>query len=148
MGEGLYYKRSRFSTRLQADRLYAASHFWLQQQPSGRWRIGLTKFAARMLGDIVDLGFEVEPGGAVQLGEAIGWLEGFKARTDLYAAASGHFAGGNPLFEESLDALDSDRYGAGWLYEVEGAPDPGAMAAEGYAALLDVTIDRMKESGY
>lgn len=148
MGADLYYKRSRFATRLQADRLYAASHFWLQQQSSGLWRIGLTKFAARMLGDIVDLGFEVETGASVEVGDAIGWLEGFKARTDLYAAARGRFVGGNPLFEQSLDALDSDRYGQGWVYEVDGEPDPGAMTAEGYAALLDQTIDRMKESGY
>lgn len=147
MGD-IYYKKSRFATRLQADRLYAPSHFWLQQQSSGRWRIGLTKFAARMLGDIVDLGFEVEPGGAVEVGDAIGWLEGFKARTDLYSAARGQFAGVNPIFEQSLDALENDRYGQGWLYEVEGDADPGALSAEGYAKLLDVTIDRMKESGY
>ena len=148
MGGDLYYKRSRFSTRLQTDRLYAASHFWLQQQLSGLWRVGLTKFASRMLGDIVDIGFETKPGEGVEVGDPIGWLEGFKARTDLYAAARGRFAGGNPLFETSLDVLDSDRYGQGWLYEVDGEPDPGAMTADAYAALLDQTIDRMREAGY
>jgi hypothetical protein len=41
--------------------------------------------------------------------------------------------------------LDSDRYGAGWLYAVEGAPDPGALDAGGYAAVLDATIDKMRD---
>ena len=80
----IYYKRSRFSTRLPWDRLYTASHFWVLEAEPGRWRVGLTKFAARMLGDIVDLEFEVPDGGAVGVGEVIGSLEGFKARTELY----------------------------------------------------------------
>ena len=55
----IHYKRSRFSTRLPWDRLYTASHFWVLEAEPGRWRVGLTKFAARMLGDVVDLEFEV-----------------------------------------------------------------------------------------
>lgn len=148
MADDLYYKRSRFATRLQTDRLYTASHYWVQQQPGGLWRIGLTKFAARMLGDIVDLGFDVVPRTDIAVGDGIGWLEGFKARTDLYSVAVGTFAGGNPLFEQSLEVLENDRYGAGWLYEIDGRPDSDAVEAAGYAALLDQTIDRMKESGY
>jgi glycine cleavage system H protein len=148
MAGDIYYKRSRFATRLQTDRLYTASHYWVQQQSTGVWRIGLTKFAARMLGEIVDLGFEVVPQSDIAVGDAIGWLEGFKARTDLYAVAGGTFARGNPAFADSLELLDSDRYGAGWLYEVDGQPDAAAMTAEGYAALLDQTIDRMREQGY
>jgi glycine cleavage system H protein len=140
----LYYKRSRFSTRLPWDRLYTASHFWVQEIDAGRWRVGLTKFAARMLGDIVDLDFELVEGHPVELGQVIGSLEGFKARTELYAVAHGRFAGVNPALEASLDALDSDRYGTGWLYVVEGAPDPEARDAGGYAAVLDATIDQMR----
>ena len=45
----IHYKRSRFSTRLPWDRLYTASHFWVFEAEPGRWRVGLTKFAARML---------------------------------------------------------------------------------------------------
>lgn len=141
----LYYKRSRFSTRLPWDRLYTASHFWAREVAPGQWRVGLTKFAARMLGDVVDLAFDVPEGHPVETGETIGSLEGFKARTELYSVMAGRFLGGNPGLADSLDALDRDRYGAGWLYLVEGAPDPDVRDAEAYAAILDATIDKMRE---
>jgi glycine cleavage system H protein len=141
----LYYKRSRFSTRLPWDRLYTASHFWVQEVSPGVWRVGLTKFAARMLGDVVDLEFETPEGAAVEVGQTIGSLEGFKARTELYSVMRGRFGGANPALAVSLDALDTDRYGAGWLYAVEGAPDPEARDAGAYAAVLDATIDRMRD---
>jgi glycine cleavage system H protein len=141
----LYYKRSRFSTRLPWDRLYTASHFWVLEVSPGVWRVGLTKFAARMLGDVVDIELEVPDGSAIEIGQTIGSLEGFKARTELYSVMSGRFAGANPALADSLDPLDSDRYGAGWLYAVEGTPDPDARDAGAYAAVLDATIDRMRE---
>ena len=98
-----------------------------------------------MLGDIVDLEFEVPTDDPVEVGQTIGSLEGFKARTELYSVMRGRFAGGNPALAESLDALDSDRYGAGWLYAVEGTPDLEARDAGGYASVLDATIDKMRE---
>jgi len=142
--EGVYYKRARFSTRLPADRLYTASHFWLIEREPGVWIVGLTKFAARMLGDVVDLGFDVAPGDEVTLGQTVGWLEGFKARTDLYTVVGGRFDGANPELEHDIDLIDRDRYGAGWLYAVEGTPDPNATGVTGYVAVLDATIDRMR----
>lgn len=143
MGE-IYYRRSRFSTRLMTDRLYTASHFWLQEQEPGTWRVGLTKFAARMLGDVVDVQIDVERGATVQLGEALGSFEGFKARSDLYSVVAGRFAGGNPALDLDVDIIDRDRYGVGWLYAVDGTPDPDARDAPGYVQWLDDVIDSMR----
>jgi glycine cleavage system H protein len=140
----IYYRRSRFSTRLMTDRLYTASHFWLQEQDPGVWRVGLTKFAARMLGDVVDVRIDVEADSTVRLGETVGWFEGFKARSDLYSVVAGRFAGGNPTLEQDVDIIDRDRYGAGWLYAVDGTPDPDARDASGYVRWLDDVIDRMR----
>jgi glycine cleavage system H protein len=142
--EELYYRRSLFRTRLLGDRLYTASHFWIQQQEPGLWRVGVTKFASRMLGDVVEIGFDVEPGARVNVGDAIGWFEGFKARSDLYCVASGEFAGGNPELVDRIALIDDDRYRRGWLYAVRGQPEPDAMDMHGYAALLDATIERMR----
>ena len=140
----IHYRRSRFSTRLAGDRLYTASHFWALESEPGVWRVGVTKFAARMLGDVVDIGFDSQPGAVVELGDAVGWFEGFKARTDLYSIVAGTFAGGNPELGQDIDIIDRDRYGRGWLYEVRGTPDTAACDAAGYAAILDATIDRMR----
>jgi glycine cleavage system H protein len=138
------YKRSRFSTRLPLDRRFTPSHFWLLQQGPGLWRVGLTKFATRMLGDLVEYGFEVKPGSAVSLGETIGWVEGFKATTDLFCVASGSFGQTNAQLEADATLLDSDPYGKGWLYTIEGEADPSAVDAQGYVALLDLAIDKIQ----
>src|SRR5262245_22616438 len=73
------YKRSRFSTRLPAGYLYTPSHYWLRQSEPGVWQIGFTKFASRMLGEIVEFDFKVPSGAPIETGQVIGWTEGFKA---------------------------------------------------------------------
>lgn len=142
-GEFLKYKRSRFTARLPLDRLYTPSHFWVQQQPDGTHRVGFTRFAKRMLGDIVELDFEVEPGSAVQLGQIIGWVEAFKAVADIYCVGTGTFLEANPAVASNPELIDKDPHGDGWLYRVEGDVDGEAVDAHGYAALLDEKIDQM-----
>lgn len=144
--EELYYRRLLFRTRLLSDRLYTSSHFWIQEQDTSVWRVGLTKFAARMLGDVVEIGFDRKEGDAIEIGDAIGWFEGFKARSDLYSVAGGTFLGSNPLLVDRIAVVDDDRYRRGWLYEVRGNREPDAMDMHAYAALLDATIDRMRQS--
>jgi glycine cleavage system H protein len=144
--EELFYRRVLFRTRLLADRLYTPSHFWIQQQAPDVWRVGLTKFASRMLGDIVEIAFDVKPGDNVRLGDSIGWFEGFKARSDLFSVADGDFLGSNPLLVDRIAVVDDDRYRRGWLYEVRGAREPNAMDMHAYATLLDETIDRLRQA--
>jgi glycine cleavage system H protein len=144
--EELLYRRILFRTRLLADRLYTPSHFWIQQQAPDVWRIGLTKFASRMLGDVVEIGFDAKEGDNVHIGDSIGWFEGFKARSDLFSVADGAFLGSNPLLVDRIAVVDDDRYRRGWLYEVRGAPEPNAMDMHAYATLLDETIDRLRQS--
>src|SRR6266496_2491807 len=69
----LHYKRSHFATQLPADYLYTASHAWIAAQGPGLWRVGLTKFATRMLGEMVDHGFEVEENTLLRPGQIVGW---------------------------------------------------------------------------
>lgn len=140
----ILYKRSRFQSRLPKGRRYTASHFWLSEQEPGLWRIGFTRFATRMLGEIVEHGFEIKPDQAVAVGQTIGWVEGFKALTDLYSVADGVFAAGNPLIEQDPTLIDKDPYGNGWLYLIRGTPDPNSVPVEGYIQLLDATIDKMQ----
>lgn len=139
----LRYRRSRFSTRLPLDRLYTPSHYWLREDEPGVWTVGFTRFATRMLGDFVELEFQVRPGEPVQVGQNIGWVEGFKAVTEMYCAAAGEFAGGNPALEQDITLPDTDGYSEGWLYRVRGTPEPAAVDAQGYVAVLDAIIDRM-----
>jgi glycine cleavage system H protein len=99
-----------------------------------------------MLGDVVEIGWDVAEGAAVAVGDSIGWFEGFKARSDLYCVAAGVFAGTNPELVDRIALIDDDRYRRGWVYAVRGRPEPKAMDMHGYAALLDGTIERMKNT--
>lgn len=144
--EIIRYKRSRFSTRLPVARLYTRSHYWLREDKAGGWRIGLTKFATRMLGDLVEFELSVGAGDPVEVGDKIGWIEGFKAVSDLYAVAKGSFAGGNDALSRDITLLESDPYGEGWLYRIEGEPEPGGLSAQDYIHVLDATIEKMLAS--
>ncbi len=141
--ESLLYKRSRFSTRLPVGRLYSPSHCWLEAQADGAWRVGLTKFATRILGEPVEIDFDVEVQTPIRAGTIVGWIEGFKAVTDLYSPLGGNFSGRNPGLDEDLEAVQRDPYGNGWLYLVEGTPPEDCVDAEGYVAILDGAIDKM-----
>ena len=141
----LHYKRSHFVTQLPLDYLYSPSHCWIARQEDDLWRIGLSKFAVRMLGEMVDHGFEVEPGKPVRSGQVIGWIEGFKAISDLYCIAEGTFAGPNPLLKEQITVVNKDPYGNGWIYVIKGSPDMKCVDVQGYWAILDKTIDKILE---
>jgi glycine cleavage system H protein len=139
--ETLFYKRSHFVTHLPVGFLYTRSHFWLEQQAGGEWRIGLTKFATRMLGEMVDHGFEVEADANVSVGQIVGWVEGFKAISDVYCVAAGTFLGGNAALREKISLIDKQPYGEGWLYAVRGASDEKCLDVHGYRDHLDRAID-------
>ncbi len=139
------YKRSRFTTHLPVDFLFTPSHAWLQSLGDGRWRVGITKFATRMLGDMVDCGWEIQPAAKVECGQILGWLEGFKAISDVYCVVEGDFTGINALLKKNITVINKKPYSDGWLYEASGQPDSRAMEVTPYMALLDKTIDKILE---
>jgi glycine cleavage system H protein len=141
----LPYKRARFSSRLPGDRLYTASHCWLEKTSDGAWKVGFTKFATRMLGELVEHEFETASGDPIQLGQVIGWVEGFKAVADLFCIGTGSFASANDELAANPDLIRRDPYGKGWLYSFTGEPDPNAVDVNGYADFLDLAIDRILE---
>lgn len=141
----LHYQRSRFVTELPVAFRYSPSHYWLAPQADAVWRVGLTKFATRMLGEMVEHGFEVAPGAAVSSGQVLGWVEGFKAISDVFCVATGRFLGVNPALKERITLVNKDPYGAGWLYEVRGSPDAQCCDVHAYRELLDKTIDKILE---
>lgn len=141
--ETIFYRRSRFATRLPVDRIYTPAHYWLLEEDPGVWRVGLTGFATRMLGDLVEFELSAKPGAAIAVGETIGWLEGFKAVADLYSVAGGECLGGNPELARDITLIEADPYRAGWLYRVRGEAAEGHLDVHGYVAVLDATVDRM-----
>jgi len=138
------YQRERFVTHLPEHYLYHPAHYWMASQADGVWRVGLTKFAARMLGEMVDHAFSAAADALVQPGQLIGWIEGFKAVSDVYCIAEGRFVGANAALDDQSQLLDKDPYGAGWLYAVQGRPDPQCVDVHAYQRILDEVIDRLR----
>ncbi len=107
------------------------------------WRVGLTKFATRMLGEAVEMDFETKSGASVEPGQVVGWLEGFKAVTDLFAPLRGRFEGANDALAKDMELLTRDPYDRGWLFRMSGEPGEQCLDVDGYVSTLDVTIDKM-----
>jgi glycine cleavage system H protein len=147
-GETILYKRERFITRLPIERRYTAAHYWLLEEANGIWRVGFTKFATRMLGDLVEYDFCVNPGMPVTVGQEIGSIEGFKAMSSLFSTVEGEFLGAGSDLAADITLAESDPYGRGWLYRVKGRPDPASTDVHGYIAILDTTIDRLLAARY
>jgi glycine cleavage system H protein len=141
----VFYKRATFVTHLPEEHLYTQSHSWISAVAGAKdqWRVGYTKFALRMLGEIVDVQLEKKADEPVEPGDVIGTIEGFKALSDLFCVGRGRYLRGNPSLSGSLEALAERPYDEGWLYEFEGSPDSRAVDVNGYRNLLDATIDRM-----
>ena len=142
------YKHSRFSARFPDSFRYSRSHYWMAkiEGEDNLWRVGFTKFATRMLGELVDCDWKPAEGCPVAPGEIVGWVEGFKAASDVYCVMTGTFAGGNPYLKEDACIVRSDPYEQGWLYAVRGEPEEDSLDVQGYIEYLDGTIRRMAET--
>ena len=105
--------------------------------------MGFTKFATRMLGEIVDVQLDAKPDDAIASGDIIGSIEGFKAISDIYCVADGKFLAANPALKADIELVGREPYAGGWLYEFDGVPDAKCSDLASYRALLDATIDKM-----
>jgi glycine cleavage system H protein len=144
------YKHSRFTARFPETFRYSKSHYWMspvEDQP-GQWRVGFTKFATRMLGELVDCDWKVPLEGPVEPGQIIGWVEGFKAASDVFCVMNGQFAGGNDFLKQDACIVKTDPYEQGWLYAINGQPEAESLDVHGYIEHLDSIIKKMAEEGH
>jgi len=162
--ETVRFRHAHFSARFPVDCLYAPSHFWMRPVDGGPigdagtpdlistaprlWHVGFTKFATRMLGELVEMVLEVKPGQHVAGGDRLGTVEGFKAVSDLFCVVDGTLSAANPALTAEACLTHSDPYRAGWLYAVQGTPTLGHLDVHGYVALLTEQIDRLQASRY
>ena len=144
------FKHARFSARFPEGFRYSRSHYWMApvEGEENLWRVGFTKFATRMLGELVDCEWKTAEDAEVHPGDKIGWVEGFKAASDVYCVMDGHFAGGNAALKADACIVRSDPYEQGWLYAVRGQPEADSMDVHGYIEFLGAKIQRMAEEGH
>lgn len=123
------------------DLKYSSEHEWVRSpgESEGSVRIGITHYAQEALGDIVYAALP-ELGETLAAGSTVGELESTKSVSDLYAPVSGEVVARNESLDATPELVNSDPYGAGWLFEVR-ASDPAElealMDAEAYQSSLD-----------
>ena len=108
------------------DLKYTAEHEWVRTpgETAGSVRIGITDYAQDALGDIVYVQLP-EVGTSVTAGDAVGELESTKSVSDVYSPVTGEVVARNETLDATPELVNTDPYGAGWLFEVAVA-DGGA----------------------
>ncbi|WP_110205385.1 glycine cleavage system protein GcvH [Nocardioides daejeonensis] len=123
------------------DLSYTAEHEWVREpgEATGSVRIGITDYAQDALGDIVYVSLP-DVGRTVSAGEAVGELESTKSVSDVYVPIAGEVVALNTALEATPELVNTDPYGAGWLFELVPADRgelSGLMDANAYRASVD-----------
>ncbi|MDY6945935.1 MAG: glycine cleavage system protein GcvH [Pseudomonadota bacterium] len=103
---------------IPADLKYLDSHEWARVESDGTVTIGISDHAQGALGDLVFV--EVpEVGKALSKGGAAAVVESVKAASDVYSPVSGEVVAANDSLSGAPELVNSDPYGAGWLFRIK-----------------------------
>jgi len=96
---------------------YTDQHEWIRLDGEEA-TVGITKYAAESLGDVVFVelpasGKTVAAGGEAAVGESV------KAASDIYAPVGGTVTGANPVLEKEPSKVNEDPEGAGWFFKMK-----------------------------
>lgn len=116
----LVFMMGEHEARFPTDRMYGKNHMWAQQRPGGEWRFGFSAYAVRLLQDVYFLDLTIEPEMALQSRQEVGSIESKKAESSLYTPIAGVVKQLNESLLQDPSAINVDKYGDGWLYEVTG----------------------------
>ena len=95
---------------------YATSHEWILVE-GDTGTVGITDHAQAELTDIV---FAEPPaiGKSVKAGDVAAVVESVKAASDIYAPVSGEVVERNEAIEADPSLLNTDPFGAGWIFKI------------------------------
>ncbi|MCB9938968.1 MAG: glycine cleavage system protein H [Planctomycetaceae bacterium] len=120
MSDHLVFKMGEFEAIFPTDRQYAKNHMWALPQKAGVYRFGFTAYAVRLLQDVYFLEWSVDAGVTLAERQEMGAIESKKAESALYSPMAGLL----PRFNDDLlsdpSTINVDKYGDGWLFEIEG----------------------------
>ncbi|GAA2518891.1 glycine cleavage system protein GcvH [Rarobacter incanus] len=120
------------SDTLPVDLQYTAEHEWVASgEPA---TIGITWTAQDALGDVVYLELP-QVGDQVTAGAVVGEIESTKSVSELFSPVTGTVVEINEGAVADPALVNSDPYGAGWLFKVTVEAFGELLSAEGYAEL-------------
>jgi len=120
-----------------ADLKYSPEHEWVRVE-GNEVVIGITDYAQDALGDVVYVDLP-KVGSVVAANASISEIESTKSVSEVYCPVTGTVVAVNGDLEATPEALNTDPYGAGWIFRIE-LSDPSEvdalMDAAAYEAFL------------
>jgi len=120
MSDRLVFMMGQFEALVPTDRRYAKNHMWGQPQEQRTWRFGFSAYAVRLLQDVYFLDWDIDAPADLAERHEIGQIESSKAESSLYAPISGRLTRINEALLKDPTPINVDKYGSGWLFEIEG----------------------------
>jgi glycine cleavage system H protein len=104
---------------------YTDQHEWVRLE-GGEATVGITKFAAEQLGDVVYVELPAK-GKAVKAGAEAAVVESVKAASEVYAPVGGEVTAANDALSTEPSKVNDDPEGNGWFFKLKLA-DTGEFA--------------------
>jgi glycine cleavage system H protein len=138
----LIFMMGEFEAEFPADLRFAKNHMWANACDSSDaadkalLRFGFSAYAVRLLQDVYFLDWLTDAPAKLTAGQEIGSVESKKAESALFAPASGQLTCFNEALMEDPSAINTDKYGEGWLFEMEVA-ETDLLTTQQYLELLE-----------
>jgi glycine cleavage system H protein len=116
---------------------FTDQHEWVRLDGSDA-TVGITKFAAEALGDVVFVELP-EAGRKVGAGAEAAVVESVKAASEVYSPVGGEVSESNAALEASPAKVNDDPEGEGWFFKLKGvspADFAKLMSADAYAEFV------------
>jgi len=104
---------------------YTDQHEWVRLE-GDEATVGITKFAAEQLGDVVYVELPAK-GKKVAAGAEAAVVESVKAASEVYAPLGGEVTGANDALAAAPSKVNDDPEGEGWFFRLK-LSDPAAFA--------------------
>ena len=123
-------------SNVPANLQYSKEHEWVESSGGNKVKVGITDYAQGALGDIVYVQLP-KVGDSVAEGKVCGEVESTKSVSEIYSPVTGTIVSINSSLDSAPETLNSDPYGAGWIFEVEvTTASKDLMDAAAYTALI------------
>ena len=105
---------------------FTREHEWVNLQDDGTAAVGITRYAAEQLGDVVFV--EVpDVGRRLSKGDGFAVVESVKAASDVYAPLDGEVVDANAALSTQPETVNADPEGSGWFARIR-VDNPDAVA--------------------
>ncbi len=125
------------ASEIPSDLLFQSSHEWARIEGDTA-TVGISDHAQAELTDVVYVELPAL-GKTVDAGDPTAVVESVKAASDIYSPLSGEVIEVNPAVESDPSLVNTDPYGAGWIFKIRITKQDqasGLLTPEAYGELI------------